>query len=477
MHCGWQPAAGLILALAVFGAQGADEAEDFKILSGTYSAGEKKIDVTKKLAAMAADGTLTVTATDELAGEEMPPGERTLLVLYRYGGRTRVAKAALNETVTIPEEDETVPAGRSFVMFTEVKGPILSEAYPKALHTACIEARNRRVRALVVEVDTPGGRLDIAEKVVEEIRQAGDLPTIAWVKGQGAISAGVWIALACDKVVISPGAVIGASTPYHVTEGVADVVEEKFLSALRTQYAAAARMHGRPGSLAEAMVDPGLEVWEIRRDGTSRYVRADQATDEDRRTRLRTISAPGKLLSVVAEEAVRLGLADALVRDDDVVTAAASAANLGQEPLIYRKSLLAERTYAREAAAEERARREAEKREAELEKRWRAEWDRLREAEAELRAMHPASYTYVVVGEERRFADDGKKWRERSEKCIEEADKCIDALTKLIAMVEGLGNDDEDARRALIDMRRYLQRLRVLRRRLEERKDKKGVAD
>jgi len=467
----------LLLAFAVCGAYGADEADDFKILSATYSAGEKKVDVTKDLAAMVADGALTVTATDDLAGGDMPPGERLLLIVYQYGGKSRVGKAALNETVTLPEQDLTVPAGRSFVMFTEVKGPILSEAHAKAMRSARIETANRRARALVVEVNTPGGRVNLTQKIVEEIRQAEDFPTIAWVKGQGAISAGVWVALACDKVVISPGAVMGASMPYHVTDGLTDVVEEKFLSTLRSQYAAAARMHGRPGALAEAMVDPGLEVWEVRRDGRLHYVRADQAGDADRRNKVSTISAPGKLLSVTAAEAVRLGLADAIVRDDDVVTAAATVADLGQDPLIYRKSLLAEKAYARETAAEERARLEAERRRAELEKRWRAEWERLREAEAELIAMDPRRYPYIFEGEDRRFKDGGKAWRERSEKCIEEANKCIESLENLIELVEPLAGEDQDARRALFEMRRYLQRLRVRRTRLEELKDRKGIAD
>ena len=141
------------------------------------------------------------------------------------------------------------------------------------------------------------------------------------------------------------------------------------------------------------------------------------------------------------------------------------------------QSLSAEKAYAREAAAEERARLEEERRRAEFEKRWRAEWERLREAEAELIAMDPRRYPYIVEGEDRLFKDGGKAWRERSEKCIEEANKCIESLETLIELVEPLAAEDDDARRALFDMRRYLQRLRVRRSRLEELKDKKGIAD
>lgn len=468
-------AAVMLVAVSAAAAVGAD---DLKIISAVYRVGGKKTDVTKKLSAMVKDGRLTVTASDELVGRDMPAGKKTLRIIYSSGGRTKFAQVDENKTVTIPEAGAaTSGPERTFVLAVEIEGPILSHAYARAIHTGRIEAKNRGVEALVLEINTPGGRLDVAEKMVEEIRAVEDIPTIAWLKGKGALSAGVWVSLACDKIVMSPGTAIGASTPYHFEDGVAKVLEEKFVSALRSQYAAAARAHGRSGALAEATIDPGLEIWKVKRGDTLAYVDKLGATDADRANRVRVVCPAGKLLSVSAHEALKLGLADAIVRDDDILGAIVGVTGIGRDTLTYRKSRLAAKKLARELAAEEKDQRASEKRRRNLERKWRGEWERLQKAEVELRAMDPAGYRYRIYEGTHRFVDGGKAWREHSEKAIKEASRCVDALNELIEIVEKVKDTDKEAAGVIKDMERYRQEVRVYRRRLETRKDMKGLAE
>ena len=63
--------------------------------------------------------------------------------------------------------------------------------------------------AVVVSIDTMGGRADSALKIRDMLRSTS-LPTIAFVKSR-AWSAGALIALSCRHIVMAPGSSIGAA--------------------------------------------------------------------------------------------------------------------------------------------------------------------------------------------------------------------------------------------------------------------------
>jgi membrane-bound serine protease (ClpP class) len=140
------------------------------------------------------------------------------------------------------------------------------------------EAAAQGVAAVVLDMDTPGGRVDAAERIADALSDAA-VPVYTLVNRR-AFSAGALIALATDHVYMRPGSVMGAATP---VDGSGATAPEKIVSAMRSEMRALAEARGLDPAIAEAMVDPDIEIEGI-----------DEA---------------GKLLTLTTEEAVRVGYA------------------------------------------------------------------------------------------------------------------------------------------------------------------------
>jgi membrane-bound serine protease (ClpP class) len=151
------------------------------------------------------------------------------------------------------------------------------------------QAEDRRAAAVVLEVNTLGGRLDAAVLIRDNLLES-PVRTIAFVDKR-AISAGALITLAAKEIVLAPGATIGAATPVKLTQGGqgAESVDEKTVSYVRKEFRATAESRGRPVKLAEAMVDADVD--------------------------LPGLAPRGKLLTLTADEAVQRGVADRRAAD------------------------------------------------------------------------------------------------------------------------------------------------------------------
>jgi membrane-bound serine protease (ClpP class) len=76
------------------------------------------------------------------------------------------------------------------------------------------KAEDENATACIIELDTPGGLLDSAEKIVQRIMNA-KVPIVVYVtpKGAWAASAGTFITLSAHIAVMMPGTTIGAAHP------------------------------------------------------------------------------------------------------------------------------------------------------------------------------------------------------------------------------------------------------------------------
>src|SRR5918992_507079 len=117
------------------------------------------------------------------------------------------------------------------------------------------EAEAAGAAAVYLDIDTPGGRVDAAERISDAIRGAG-IPVYAFVNPR-AYSAGALIAISAKGVYMAPGAVMGAATPVD-GEGVR--ASEKMVSAMRAEFRAVAEERGLDPRIAEAMVDESVEI-------------------------------------------------------------------------------------------------------------------------------------------------------------------------------------------------------------------------
>ncbi|QSH41134.1 NfeD family protein [Lentisphaerota bacterium ZTH] len=78
-------------------------------------------------------------------------------------------------------------------------------------------AAKEKVKAVIFELDTPGGRIDVALKYVSVLAKS-KVPVIAYLNPQG-ISAGMIIAIAADRIAINPDGVIGDAMPIQMGPG------------------------------------------------------------------------------------------------------------------------------------------------------------------------------------------------------------------------------------------------------------------
>ena len=122
------------------------------------------------------------------------------------------------------------------------------------------EAAGAGAAAVILEINTFGGRVDAAVLIRDALLQAR-VPTVAFVNKR-AISAGALIALAAETIAMADGGTIGAAMPVEIgLPGTpAQPVAEKTVSYMRKEFRATAESRKRPPLLAEAMVDADVEI-------------------------------------------------------------------------------------------------------------------------------------------------------------------------------------------------------------------------
>ncbi|MEX2486633.1 MAG: NfeD family protein [Nitriliruptoraceae bacterium] len=177
------------------------------------------------------------------------------------------------------------------------------------LDRALDEADEAGASAVVVRIDTPGGRLD----AVLEMRDAllrSSVRTLAFID-QTAFSAGSLVALASEEIYMTPAAVMGAATP---VTGEGMTADPKVVSAVRSTFRSTAEQRGRDPRVAEAMVDAAVDV-----EG---------------------LVGRGELLTLTTSEAREWGYAEGVTADLDAVF---EAAGLVGRPVVYASPSLAER--------------------------------------------------------------------------------------------------------------------------------------
>jgi membrane-bound serine protease (ClpP class) len=117
------------------------------------------------------------------------------------------------------------------------------------------EAATAGAAAVYLDIDTPGGRIDAAERIADAVG-GSSVPVYAYVNPR-AYSAGALIALSAKSIYMRPGAVLGAATP---VDGQGVKASEKLISAMRGEFRALAEARGLDPRVAEAMVDERVEV-------------------------------------------------------------------------------------------------------------------------------------------------------------------------------------------------------------------------
>lgn len=145
------------------------------------------------------------------------------------------------------------------------------------------EAEKNSASAIIFHINTFGGRVDAATQIKDAILNS-KVMTIAFIDKR-AISAGALIALSCEKIIMVPGASMGATT---VVDQSGSKQSEKYQSYMRSEMRSTAEKNGRRMDIAEGMVDERIIVPDLSDDST-------------------------KLITLTSEEALKYGMADTVL--------------------------------------------------------------------------------------------------------------------------------------------------------------------
>lgn len=183
----------------------------------------------------------------------------TLILIFFACSPFAYAKQAFNE--------------KKVVYIVPVKG-VINRGVEQFVKRGIKEAEKEKVKAIVFEIDTPGGQVQSAVNISNTIL-ATSVPTICYINNE-ATSAGVIIAISCEKIYMSPNSTIGAAETRPK--------EEKYISYWSSKLESVAEETGRDPKLVAAMADADIEI--------------------------KGVKEKGKILSLTTKQAFKLGLAD-----------------------------------------------------------------------------------------------------------------------------------------------------------------------
>ncbi len=150
------------------------------------------------------------------------------------------------------------------------------------LRRALKEAIEQKVDTVVLDMETPGGSLDVT---FEMLKALGKFPgkTITYINRE-AISAGALISAGTDEIYFSPDGIIGAAAPVLATgQDIEGAMRGKIVSYLKARVRSVSEGKGYRGEVISAMIDIDSEF---------------KIGDE-------VIKQKGELLSLTAQEAMK----------------------------------------------------------------------------------------------------------------------------------------------------------------------------
>lgn len=162
---------------------------------------------------------------------------------------------------------------------------VIDQGLAKFVRRGIDEACRTGARAIIINIDTPGGEVQAASGISDAILSSS-VPTISFVN-KDALSAGVIVAISSEAIAMAPGSTIGAAETRPR--------EEKYISAWSKKLQTVAEIRERDKQLVAAMADADIVI-----EG---------------------LKEKGKILTLTGNEAIELGLADTMAKNVEEVLA------------------------------------------------------------------------------------------------------------------------------------------------------------
>lgn len=148
------------------------------------------------------------------------------------------------------------------IIVLQIEGPV-NQAMVSYFERGIEDANQRDATAIIVELDTPGGRIDHTLEIIQ-LFQNSDVPIIVYITPAGAqaASAGSLIMLAGHASGMAPNTVVGAASP--ISGDGSDIAETLFRKVVEDTQAVVRNLADHRGeavvALAEAMIEDAEAV-------------------------------------------------------------------------------------------------------------------------------------------------------------------------------------------------------------------------
>lgn len=186
------------------------------------------------------------------------------------------------------------------------------------------EAVESGVDVIVLDIESPGGWVDVTFELMDMVAEADDVETVAYI-AKDAISGAALVSLATDTIIMHPDARMGDAGEIVLgPDGAFRYTEAKSRSVLAQKVRDTAEATGRPLALAEKMTDKDMIVYIATNDATgqTKYIsdkEFEAMDDAEQWTLGKPIREAGKdmFFTVNGRRAVELGMADQTVESRD----------------------------------------------------------------------------------------------------------------------------------------------------------------
>ncbi len=171
------------------------------------------------------------------------------------------------------------------VIIIPINGEI-EEGLAHIVRRAVKESKLNKASALILDMDTYGGKVHAAESIMQSLAQL-KIPTYTYVNTK-AISAGALIAASTEYIYMAPQSQIGDAkiiqmSPIPFLGGGKEIdegIKEKAYSAVRAIVRSACEKNGHPYELFEAMMDEDIEITNVIKKGKLLTLTASEAVTQ-----------------------------------------------------------------------------------------------------------------------------------------------------------------------------------------------------
>jgi len=191
-----------------------------------------------------------------------------------------------------------VPASRqaSNIAVLTIKGEI-NETTARSIARRINLAERAGANAMVIELDTPGGRLDAVLAICNAIRASTITNTVAWVN-RDAYSGGAIIAIACREIVVNDPSTLGDAIPIALSmigtlNALPETERQKALAPLIAELVSSARRNGYDELLVQGIASRGVELWLVEDKATGQRVCITRAEYETIFGETPAVGSPG----------------------------------------------------------------------------------------------------------------------------------------------------------------------------------------